>query len=200
MGGRGTRAVLGTVVIGAWLGGVGWGFGRVWDYATAPGSPASAPVWWPADSDVPRADGSAALVVFLHPQCACSRATVSELARLMARAPARVTTYALVHEPPDAPDDWTASDLVVTAAAIPGVHVLRDVGGREATRFGVVTSGQVVLYDGGGRLAFAGGITPARGHAGDSVGRDAVLALLAAAPPPAPTTPVFGCALATPDR
>lgn len=200
MHGMGRRAALGAAVMAVWLGGIGLGFARMWDYATTPGTPAMAPASWPSDSRLQRSVRGATLVVFLHPQCACSRATVSELARLMARAQDRVTTYALVHEPPDAPEAWAASDLATAAAVIPGVRVLRDVGGREAERFGAATSGQVVLYDGDGRLAFEGGITPARGHAGDAVGRDAIFAVLAAAAPPASTTPVFGCALATSDR
>ena len=43
---------------------------------------------------------------------------------------------------------------------------------------GATTSGHVLLYDAGGVLRFAGGITDGRGHEGDNAGLDAALALL----------------------
>ena len=49
--------------------------------------------------------------------------------------------------------------------------MLRDDDGAEARRFGAETSGQTLLYDARGALAFSGGITGARGHAGDNAGR-----------------------------
>jgi hypothetical protein len=55
-------------------------------------------------------------------------------------------------------------------------------------------SGQVLAYDGQGRLAFNGGITASRGHEGDSAGRSAVEAMLAGRRHAA-TAFVFGCLL-----
>jgi hypothetical protein len=75
------------------------------------------------------------------------------------------------------------------------VTVLDDVDGTEARRFGALTSGQVVVYDADGRLRFSGGITPARGHAGDNAGRSAIIALLEGASSASVETPVFGCSL-----
>ncbi len=43
---------------------------------------------------------------------------------------------------------------------------------------GSSTSGQVLLYDPSGRLAFSGGITAARGHVGDNAGSDAIVGLV----------------------
>ena len=45
-------------------------------------------------------------------------------------------------------------------------------------RFGLVSSGHALLYDENGRLLFSGGLTNARGHAGNSVGRNAIVAIL----------------------
>jgi hypothetical protein len=80
-----------------------------------------------------------------------------------------------------------------TAAAVPGVRVVRD-DGAEAWRFGARVSGQVMVYDHAGRLQFSGGITGARGHEGDNAGRDAIEALLAGRPHAASAF-VFGCLL-----
>jgi hypothetical protein len=61
----------------------------------------------------------------------------------------------------------------------------------------VGTSGAVLLYSSDGKLLFQGGITPARGHQGDSFGRQRILALLDGDAPDRRDAPVFGCALAS---
>jgi hypothetical protein len=58
------------------------------------------------------------------------------------------------------------------------VTVVRDDSGREAGRFGAATLGQTLLYDADGSLLFSGGITAARGHAGDNAGRSELVSLL----------------------
>src|SRR5262249_49648190 len=81
------------------------------------------------------------------------------------------------------------------AADIPGLAVMIDEDGREAELFQARTSGQSALYDAQGRLAFRGGITASRGHAGDNPGRSAIEGLLHAGTAGANRTAVFGCAL-----
>jgi hypothetical protein len=58
-----------------------------------------------------------------------------------------------------------------------------------------VTSGQTFLYDARGTLLFSGGITGARGHAGDNAGRASIVALLNRAGAATTSTNVFGCSL-----
>jgi len=118
----------------------------------------------------------------------------------MARAHGLVSTYVLFGTPADVPAGWQDTDLWQTAAAIPGVIVVEDRDGEEAQRFGAATSGQVLLYDGRGRLQFSGGITDARGHSGDNAGRATVLALLTDGGGVVPAeTAVFGCQLVVDD-
>jgi hypothetical protein len=92
-------------------------------------------------------------------------------------------------------DGWEQTDLWRTAAALPGVTVVRDVDGRAAREFGAATSGQTLLYDTDGVLLFSGGITAARAHAGDSLGRQSLVALLNREPAQRSGTSVFGCKL-----
>jgi hypothetical protein len=70
-----------------------------------------------------------------------------------------------------------------------------DIGGRVARRFGAATSGQGLLYDRAGRLRFQGGLTSARGHAGDNAGSAAIVALAQGRVPDTVETPVYGCPL-----
>jgi hypothetical protein len=120
---------------------------------------------------------------------------MNELAELLARASMRPKTYVLFLKPAGFADAWEQSGLWHKAVSIPQVTAVRDDHGLEARRFGAATSGQTVLYDAAGRLLFSGGITSARGHAGDSAGRTAILALLHREMPERTTSAVFGCSL-----
>jgi hypothetical protein len=56
-----------------------------------------------------------------------------------------------------------------------------------------------VLYDARGQLVFRGGITSARGHAGDNYGADAVAEFVNTGVRSRSLTPVFGCSLLSSD-
>lgn len=168
---------------------------RLWAYAETPGPAATASNRWPAASHLAHDRQRPTLVVFAHPQCACSRATVAELSRLMAHVQNRATVYVVVYRPSTAPQTWERTDLWRSAAAIPGVRVLSDDDGAEAARFGASVSGQTLLYGSDGRLLFGGGITYARGHEGDNAGLGAVESLLLNGRADTDRTPVFGCAI-----
>ena len=186
------------VVVFAWALSVGSGMAALWSYAAAPGLRAHPPSTWPTDSGIVRQSGRATLLLFAHPHCPCTRATIGELARLMAPVRERVAVHVLFTKPATAVDGWEKTDLWEDTAAIPAVSVTRDDDGVEARRFGVATSGQALLYEADGRLRFAGGITPARGHEGDSIGRSAILALLLDGATQTGESPVFGCSLLDP--
>jgi hypothetical protein len=174
------------------LGFVGLGFDLLARYTNTPGLAVVAPAVWPAESRLPMPAGRPMLVVFAHPRCPCSRASVAELAELMAGCTGRVTTRVLFYKPKDSPEDWVLTDTWRSAFAIPGVVVAEDKEGVEAKRFGAKTSGSVVLYDATGRLLFSGGITAARGERGANDGSRAILALLEKSSAPE-KSPVFGC-------
>ena len=107
----------------------------------------------------------------------------------------KVSTTVFFYSPGKTENDWARSDLWDSAARIPGVRVLDDPDAAAARRFGARVSGQTLLYDAQGRLAFNGGITAFRGHVGDNDGRDAIVSVLDGENPHHRTTAVFGCAL-----
>ena len=130
-----------------------------------------------------------------HPHCPCTRASIEELSKLMARVRSPVAAHVLFLKPAGFPGDWGQTDLRRSAASIPGVVVLEDDDGAEARRFRAATSSQVLLYDAGGRLLFSGGITGSRGHSGDNAGRSAVESFLNDGAAERAETFVFGCPL-----
>jgi len=177
----------------AWLVATGAGFGRLWLYAYTPGPAATAPSTWPSTS-LPRDPARPTLVMILHPECSCSRASLEELARVVAHTRTRASVLVLFAVPATlslAPDN----PLWAEASAIPGVRTVVDAGGREAARFGATVSGQAFLYDAEGRLRFSGGLTAARAHAGDNDGEAAVRAFVLTGRAPIDAAPSFGCPL-----
>ena len=171
------------------------GLGLLWAYENAPGPTATPPAHWPSDSRIDLAADRATLVIMAHPHCPCTRASIGELARLMAQAQGSVTAYALFLKPEESYDDWEKTDLWQSAASIPGVNVVVDDGGAEARRFHAMTSGQTLLYDAEGHLLFSGGITGSRGHYGDNAGLSAVVSLLNTGEADRAETFAFGCPL-----
>lgn len=197
---RALRTTLGlTAATLGWIVAVASGMAMLAAYASTPGTPASAPPIWPTASAIVRRAGMPTILVFAHPGCPCTRATLGEIDWLLARVDGRVDVHVLVLQPESADRAWADTSLEQLAESIPRVQVQRDVDGREATRFGVATSGQVLLYDAADRLRFAGGITGARGHAGGNAGRDRLLMQVTEASADDPTSsPVFGCGLWSP--
>ncbi len=186
---------LGLAVL--WLCGTVAGLAAMAAYANRPGAPAHAPARWPAASRMTLDRTLPTLVMLAHPKCDCTRASLAELAELMARAPHRTRAYLVFVKPTGVEDHWERTDLWNAAARIPDVSVLVDDDGREAARFGAETSGQALLYDATGRLLFAGGTTVARGHDGDNAGFASILALVTDGRAMRATSPVFGCPLFT---
>jgi hypothetical protein len=184
------------VTLGAlWMGGVMSGMWLLWAYSNTPGQAAQPSALWPVESCIERTPGRATLVLVAHPRCPCTRASLGELALLMARCQELVTASVLFYQPEDFADEWAQTDLWQSASTIPGVQVKRDRGGVEARRFQAATSGQVLLYDARGSLLFSGGITGGRGHAGDNAGRSAIVSLLTEGAAERANTFVFGCSL-----
>jgi hypothetical protein len=165
----------------------------LWNYTSAPGDSGVAAERWPASVPVALAPAGLTLVVLAHPRCPCTRSTLAELDRLMARCPRGLHARVLFFVPEGQDQEWAHSDLWKHASSIPGVTVAVDEDGRAARSFGAETSGQVLVYDAKGALLFHGGITPGRGHEGASLGWSAIVDLVETGVAVHSGTPVFGC-------
>jgi hypothetical protein len=137
------------------------------------------------------------LMLFLHPKCPCSRATVEELDRLHAATAGRFDVNVFFVGPAIAKSSWTESKLVARARTIPGAEIVYDAGGKLAKQYGALTSGQTFVFDTSGKRVFQGGLTASRGHEGDNPGRASLEQYVATGKIAATQTPVFGCAFGT---
>lgn len=193
---RSSNLRLGVVVF-AWLAALTGLTIQVWRYKAQPGAQADAPPSWPTTSRVVRDPGRITALLFAHPKCPCTAASLAEFRRLMA-AKERVAGRVLFVVPAGSDESWRDNGAWASARSIPGVEVLEDPDGVEAARFGALTSGHVVAYDANGLLVLSGGITTARGHVGEHPFVTRTILGPASADGRASSTPVFGCALTDP--
>lgn len=189
------RGVALTVLTVIWLCLVGIGMCSIWEYQTTPGEVTKSPQHWPADSLINHNPNRPTLIMFAHPRCPCTRASISELALLMEHCSGQVDARVLFFKSSEFPAGWEKTDLWSSAAAIPDVKVACDEKGSEAVIFHATTSGYVLLYNADGQLIFHGGITGSRGHSGDNAGRSALEAILMSGTVETKQTFVFGCPL-----
>lgn len=173
------------------------GFYQLLRFDSTPASQHYAPGLWPESAGIAFPAGKPALLVFLHPLCPCSRATLEELNGVITHLPKtdRPEIHLLFVRSTRNPD-WSGGELWERATRIPDAIREWDVGGRIAVRFGARTSGATLLYGVRKNLLFQGGITGSRGHEGDNLGASRLLAALETGRRAANLSQVFGCALA----
>jgi hypothetical protein len=184
-----------TLVIIAWIAVVAVGTWRMMSYELTPALPAQAVRRWPDATEFVRDPNRPTLLVFLHPECPCSRATLAELDRLLTARRDKVAVELVFVRPAGMEAGWEKTDLWTTAQRIGGAKVICDPEGVESQRFGARTSGETMLFAAAGQLLYDGGITGSRGHEGDNPGRDTLAAVIDGGGDTSYQTPVFGCAL-----
>ena len=183
----------------AWVAGVAWGLQKIESYSSTPGMADTAPTQWPGAALVTPRAGRSTLVMFIHPQCSCTRASLEELKTILDRTGDAVSAWVVVLKPNGMDDEWAHSDTWETARSMSGVTVVIDDNGTEADRFGALTSGDTVLYSAAGKLQFRGGITAARGHVGENSGERRVVSFVAMGNADTSGHEVYGCGLHDPN-
>ncbi len=178
-----------------WLAAVLAGFAVMVDADMTPGEKGVSPIIRPIGLVSPRAADRPLLLVFAHPRCPCTMATLTELNHILTDCPGTADVRIFLMTPSEAANEWLTSPLWDEAKALPDTTVVADPKGAMATRFDVRTSGHVLLYAADGRLLFSGGITSARGEVGDSFGKQSIVALLQGKRGVKPEAEVFGCPL-----
>lgn len=190
-------SVVMTLVTGLWLVAVGVGLLVLLQYSYRPGAVGAVLGRWPDLTKLQFVGDKPNLVMFLHPKCPCSRASVREFEEIVARCQDLQHSQIVFVRPHDVSNAWVETNLWDAATAIPGVAVSTDFPGQSAEQFGALTSGHTFLFDSERALVFSGGITSSRGHEGDNGGRDSIVEFLqdeVGRSEPA-QFPVFGCPL-----
>jgi hypothetical protein len=182
-------------LIVAWCTCAGAGLWSMLNYELTPAKTDTARTKWPSSSSLALDPVHPTLVLFLHPKCPCSRATLYELSVLVSDCQSGLAVQILLVRPTSTLDGWEQTELWRTAKQIPGVVVRTDLDGIEAKNFRATTSGQAFLYGLDGRLLYQGGLTASRGHEGDNAGRAALTSLVTTGQANKSRSAVYGCAL-----
>lgn len=180
------------IVFVIWLLAVGSSAGFLISYTSQAGKLGDAPRNWPQVEGFEYRNDKPTLVMLVHPSCSCSKSSIRELERILARFQNAVHAYIFFYAS-RANESWKNSDIWKQARVIKGVSLIEDGDGGRARLFDSHTSGQVVLYDTKGNLVFSGGITAGRGHEGKSRGGERLEQFLSTGIVDRATAPVFGC-------
>lgn len=143
-------------------------------------------------------DSRPTLVMFVHPRCPCTLASVEGLARLQRKLQGRFALRVIFSVPQGMDTNWHRSTLWDNVGRLPDCERVLDPGSQLTRQAGAKTSGTVALYEPGGHLVFWGGVTSSRGHAGDSLGTDAIVNYFNNDPFP-DHAQVYGCSITGPD-
>jgi hypothetical protein len=160
-----------------------------------PGEATRAPLVWPVDSSIPLHPEGMTLVLFAHPHCVCTRASLDELQVILSHHSRPISAQVVFVQLSDFTDEEMRDESWEKAGRIPGIERRIDKEGVEARRFGALVSGYTLLYDAAGKLLFEGGVTGSRGQVGANAGRNSVIGFLRDAKVDTSRTPVFGCYL-----
>src|ERR1044071_6126871 len=95
----------------AWIIAVVAGLSWLARYDNAPGAAAAAEDHGPAASRLTLDAARPTLVMLAHPRCDCTRATIAELAEIIARAHSRPKTYVVFIKPAAVDGGWEQTDL-----------------------------------------------------------------------------------------
>lgn len=181
------------VATGVWLTVLVIGLGVVYRYGYAAGPTGTTSLDWPANSTLNRTSNRMAAVMFVHPRCPCTRASLSELERFSAWSDGRIDLCVVFYRPATENDAWAHTSLWTQAKRLPNTTLIIDSDDAIAREFGARTSGYVVAFDSFGHLSFSGGITLARGHEGASDGTAALRELVKGNAGTLRKTITFGC-------
>ena len=187
---------LAIIACSLWCAALVSGFALVHAQMSTPGDARPAPSAWPEDTSLSLDSDAPTILLFAHPRCPCTRATIRQLA----------TT------PPDVRDSLTLvlsgprlrtyenQPLATLANELLEAEIALDPTGAEARRFGAHTSGHIVVYSPSGQLLFSGGITPGRGHEGPTDALTAFTRALRDAEASTHPSLVYGCPIFSPDH
>ena len=148
------------VALVVWSIGVVAGLKVMVDASVPNAAAASVGMAWPTGTHLVRNPGTPTLVMFANPREACSRDDVDNLAQWMAEQTIRINAqlvWVAVAGSQTAANEGTP--LWRRATSIPGVALALDEGAVEASHFGAHASGQTWLYDGDGKLLYAGPVS-----------------------------------------
>ncbi len=179
------------IVIAAWFAMTVTLFAKLAMYSQSPGALGAPPLAAVVGLDT--APDKFTLAVAIHPKCPCTQSTIYELERLAPKTDRPIDFVFYVYTADASPESWFEESADILQSRFPGSTVIQDKNGEFAETLGAFISGSTVLYNSNGTPVFWGGVTSGRGHSGDNLGSDSIIAIVNGQEPPRTTTAVYGC-------
>ncbi|WP_446742142.1 hypothetical protein [Silvibacterium acidisoli] len=164
----------------------------IFRFGATPGGQLNAPGHLPAAAPF-HATGAPVLLVFVHPGCTCTHATLEELDDTLNGYTKTLQVVLVVYHSAATERAGLTLEFTPRSWLHRDFRVVSDDKGMLSKQFGVQTSGEIVLYGRNGQMLFQGGVTPERAHVGASKGRDALERALFREDRQGGMTQVFGC-------
>src|SRR5205814_2100324 len=111
-------------------------------FETFGGSPSQPGTDWPKDASIALDRTRPTLLMFAHPRCPCTRASLEELKTVLSSCRGKVVANVFFLSPSRTPSVWTLTESWREATTIPGLTVRYDTDGCLSGLFGAETSGE----------------------------------------------------------
>lgn len=184
-------------LIAAWFCTAVFLFAKLAMYSQSPGAQATPPL--AAVANIHPNPDRYTLVVSVHPKCPCTQSTFYELERLVPKVDNNIDFVFYIFTTQESPESWFNDSSAHIQTRFPDSVIHKDIDAVSATRIGSMISGSTVLYNPDGYPVFWGGVTSGRGHSGDNLGSDSIIAIVNDREPPRTTTLVYGCEITQPN-
>ena len=183
------------VIPGLWLIATVAGISCLHKYSGTPAPSGPSKGQWPSGSKMLPGANISTFILFLHPHCPCSGASLASMIDIIDKFPLAAKYHAVFVRPKGVAATWEKSDLYLKCMGIKAIETSIDDGGEEAKKFGALASGQTYIYSPQQKLTFSGGITPGRGEEGSGPERKMVEQALMQSTTSTNYSPTFGCSL-----
>lgn len=183
------------ILIAIWMVFLGFGSWYLWSYENTPGATAHFSSHIPARHNVALDAERPTIIVFAHPHCPCSRASISELTKSLSQFQNKFRTKVYFYIPPGKDIQWAHSSLWEKTQRLPDTEVFIDPDGKIARAFEAKISGETFVLSPQDKILYHGGMTASRGHEGESAGSRGLADIARRGVASVVESPVFGCSL-----
>ncbi|MDA8792481.1 hypothetical protein N9N67_04500 [Bacteriovoracaceae bacterium] len=182
------------IFICIWSIGIISGLVITYEYSLGSGEKSQLKSSWPNESSLKFNPGKYNLVMFLHPECTCSKASLFHFKEILSEIKHdNLDSKIIFTMPKEKEKEWINSALVKEVKEAGSIQLIFDQSSEEFKRFDAKTSGQAFLFSPSKDLLFNGGITDSRGHIGYNQGEDFIINTLNKRGLASKDVDVFGC-------
>lgn len=188
------KKIIISVIISIWVGSIIWSTKAMLIFQFTPGKMGKVFNDFPQKSKLVLDQTLPTLILFLHPKCTCSKASVEEIKIIKSSIKKEFKLIAVVQTASLKLTD-ELEKLKEELSTLPHSTIVNDSYSFETNLFSVKTSGQIYIYSSFGELIYTGGSTSSRGTSSPSELRRTIASILETNKKPHQliTKSIYGC-------